>query len=109
MRTLISALLLAAVAVFPAVANATCSQTGHVARVTMWDDAINGSHVVYLKNSATTTITYLCSTRDDNFANQAGNALTSGVRVVMNGAIASCPTTGTFRNIGQCRWIVVQP
>lgn len=93
---------------FPLAANATCTKAGIVVRVTSYADGIGG-HWIYMRTSALSSVYYRVYTTDDNMAEIAHNALTSQTRVSIQGSASTCPTTGTSRNMGTLRYIVVNP
>ena len=94
---------------FPLAANATCTKSGIVVRVTDYADGVGSYHYIYMKTSALSTIYYYTRTTDDNMAEIANNALTSQVRVTIQGDRSTCLTTGTGRYQGNLRYIIVNP
>jgi len=94
----------------PLASNATCTQSGHVERVTAYDDAVTGVyHYIYIRNSALSNIYWSVRTTDDEMAEIATDALTSTTRVTIQGDIATCPTTGSGRYVGNLRYLIVNP
>lgn len=95
---------------FPLAASATCTVSGgSVVRVTFWSDSAGSTHTIYYRPSALSSYYYWCQTTDDNFAEIASNALNGPTEVQLNGSATSCPTSGTSRSMGTCRWIVENP
>lgn len=104
----LSALVVAGM--LPLTSNAVCTQTGHVERVTAYDDSLgNAYHYIYIRNSALTNYFWSIRTTDDEMAEIAADALTSTTRVSVQGDAATCPTTGTGRFMGNLRYLIVNP
>jgi hypothetical protein len=108
MKKLILPILLA-VGMFPFASHAVCTQSGHVERVTAYNDGISTYHYIYLRNSALANIWWYTRTSDDEMAEMATSALTGTTRVTIQGDVASCPTTGGGRYMGNQRYLVVNP
>jgi len=95
---------------FPLASNAVCTQSGHVERVTAYDDVVTGAnHYIYFRNSALTNVYWYVYTTDDEMVEIATDALTSTTRVTIQGDAATCPTTGSARNAGHLRYLIVNP
>ena len=85
-------------------ANATCTVTGHVIRVS----AFTTSAVVYLRTGALINFYYNFTITDPEVRQAANHALTSGQRTQITGNATSCPTTGDSRSGGTATTVRVQ-
>lgn len=107
-RTMTAAAIVAAL---PMTAQATCTEYGFITRVNAYDDGSGiPTHTIYMKRGSFGAL-YRVRTRDDNVASIATSALTSTVRVALQGDVASCPsTTGNDqKDLGNLRLIIVNP
>ena len=91
---------------FPLAANAVCTKYGTVVRVTNYADGYGTYHYIYMRTSALSSVFFYVRTADDNMAEIANNALTSQVRVAIQGTYSSCPKSGYF---GTLRYIITNP
>jgi len=99
-----------ALLLFPMTASAVCTQSGgSIVRVTYWADSAGSTHYIYYRPSSLTNYYYYCTTTDDDFAELASNALNGPTEVNLSGTATTCPTSGSSRNMGICRWIVENP
>lgn len=94
---------------FPLAANALCAKSGTVVRVTAYADGYGTYHFIYMKTSPLSQFYYRAQTADDNMVEIANNALTSQTRVTIQGNARTCPTSGTGRDMGILRYIIVNP
>jgi hypothetical protein len=89
---------------FPLAAKAACSVTGEVVRI--FDDGT--TTYVYLRSLTLGTFYYLGVTTNDNLRAAARSCQNSRHRCTLIGE-ATCPTTGTARNIGILTSVYTNP
>ena len=94
---------------FPLSANAWCTKSGTVIRVTNRADGVGSWHSIYMRDATLRSYYYWTRTTDDEMAEIANNALTSQVRVTIQGNRSYCPTSGTSRYMGTLRYIITNP
>ncbi len=88
---------------------ANCIQDGTVVRVQFRADQITGNHVVFLKTTPTANFYYRAVTNDDELAAAAIVLAASHTRVRINADRGSCQNTGTQRQMGKIRILIVVP
>jgi len=88
-------------------ANAACTASGYVERVTTMPGAANS--YIYVRPSSLTTYTRYVATKDSKLIDAALNAVTSRTRVVIKGNAAVCPTVGNKRYAGVAQYLVLAP
>ncbi len=98
-----------ALSVMPAAAQATCTITGTMARVTANSDSFSTFHFLYFRAFSTSSVYYFGRSFDDMIAEVATTAVANGTKVTVSGDAASCPTSGTGRFIGNVRWVSINP
>ncbi|MCU7917495.1 MAG: hypothetical protein KZQ95_03955 [Candidatus Thiodiazotropha sp. (ex Epidulcina cf. delphinae)] len=101
--------ILLTLGMFPLASHAVCTQSGHVERVTAWNDGVGTYHYIYLRNSALTNYYWYARTTDDEMAEIATSALTGTTRVTVSGDAATCPPAGGGRFMGNLRYLIVNP
>lgn len=88
--------------------HATCSQYGKVKRVYAYNGGSSNYNYFYITPRTTTTTSYMyyvyVSSLDGRSASLLNSAANSGDTVLINGSISTCPTTGTFRYMGQVNY-----
>lgn len=113
MKTSLKSAILALTAgamLLPMAAQATCTQTGPVVRVTTYADSYTSTACyIYMRSSALSSYYYRTYTVDDNMCTNAAIAATSGVDTTIQGNASSCPTSGTFRNQGTLNYLIINP
>jgi hypothetical protein len=108
-RLLLSTLFVAGLT--PLTSGAVCTQSGHIERVTAYNDGVATWHYIYMRNSALSNRYWRVHTSDDEMAEIATTALTATTRVTVQGSASSCPSVpnGSWGNMGSLRYIVVNP
>lgn len=96
--------------ILPVAAQASCYITGPIVRVTNYADAYSSTGCyIYMRNSALSSYYYYARSTDDDICSIATTAATTGVDVSMSGNAASCPTSGTGRNMGDTDYLIINP
>ncbi|MCU7934734.1 MAG: hypothetical protein KZQ99_07630 [Candidatus Thiodiazotropha sp. (ex Dulcina madagascariensis)] len=101
--------ILLTLGMFPLVSHAVCTQSGHVERVTAYNDGVGTYHYIYLRNSALTNYFWYARTSDDEMAEIATSALTATTRVTIQGDVGTCAATGGGRYMANLRYLIVNP
>ena len=99
------------VVLMPVAAQASCSVSGVIVRVTQYDDSYTstGCYIYMRSNGPLTSYYHYTKTNDDNTCTNAAIAVTSSVDVRVNGSATSCPASGSSRYMGLVNYLIINP
>jgi hypothetical protein len=84
--------LVASLGALPGAANATCTLTGQIVRITAYADAYSAtSGYIYFRTSSLAPYYYSVSTTDDEMVGLAQGHMDGGRTVTIQGDVAACP------------------
>ena len=90
-------------------AAAACSVTGTLVRVEMNSGGRNTQHTIYLKQLKTDAFYYTARTNVYDLVSAATTLVALQSRVSITSDANACPSSGTSRDIGKLRTLVVNP
>lgn len=104
-RQLLSAIgvVIASVASFSA--NATCTRTGEIVRVSNFAS----SSIMYLRSTSLTNFYYRGTVTDLDLRGAVNDAVVNRNKVQLTGNASSCPTSGSSRNMGTITTVRLHP